>query len=555
MNALAKQGLPQDQEALRRENELMLTQLRHVQDELEHYVLLNQANERKLAELTHRTAPAAGVGPSTRGMFVRLTDFLGITIQNKIDALRASGLFDERWYLERYPDVAQRAVDPVEHYLRYGANEGRDPGPQFNTRWYLGANPDVAASGMNPLLHYVRFGKEEGRQPCEGGVQPPANPFAEEKRRLQNARDEQARLADERLRKIKALEQENVVLTARRQALEGEVARLQGRCEAHARTATGLEAEVAKLKKVGGEQTHLLANRAIELEQLREGCKALERRQAELEQELAAVRQRRDELEGNITTLAKAHESEERSAAQRQAENEARIADLTHRLNLAERAKAEVAQEHSEAIKRADALKQEIGRLKQESAQQRRLHEESVMRETQLSQQNEQLMKKLSELEQAAAEAQRSKVEAARRQAESEARIGELTKHLTLAERDKSELTRQHSEAAKRADTLKQEIERLKQEGAAQHRLHDESVTRERQLRQENQHLMEKLSQLEKRLAEAQGSQEEATRSSEQLRKDLTERDVRQSLLDAELLKAEAQLDLIKDVVLREKNF
>lgn len=78
--------------------------------------------------------------------------------------LRSSPLFNEAWYLARYPDVARRNVDPIEHYLCHGAAEGRDPGPAFSTRSYLARNPEVAASGQNPLLHYVRHGLQEGRK-------------------------------------------------------------------------------------------------------------------------------------------------------------------------------------------------------------------------------------------------------------------------------------------------------------------------------------------------------------------------------------------------------
>ncbi|HET6492181.1 MAG TPA: hypothetical protein VFG44_04330, partial [Burkholderiales bacterium] len=85
------------------------------------------------------------------------------------EAIRESGLFDQAWYLRRYPDVRKRGFDPLDHYLRYGAKEGRDPGPAFRTRDYLRRYPDVAASGVNPLLHYVRFGVSEGRRARDRG--------------------------------------------------------------------------------------------------------------------------------------------------------------------------------------------------------------------------------------------------------------------------------------------------------------------------------------------------------------------------------------------------
>jgi FkbM family methyltransferase len=86
-------------------------------------------------------------------------------LPKKAQALRASGLFDETWYRQRYPDVAASGMDLVQHYLRYGASEGRDPGPAFDSLWYLEANPDVARAGINPLYHYISSGKREGRKP------------------------------------------------------------------------------------------------------------------------------------------------------------------------------------------------------------------------------------------------------------------------------------------------------------------------------------------------------------------------------------------------------
>jgi glycosyltransferase involved in cell wall biosynthesis len=77
--------------------------------------------------------------------------------------LRRSGLFFDRWYLDHNLDVQREKVDPVWHYVRYGAAEGRDPSPFFDTSFYMAEYPDVARSGQNPLLHYIRHGLAEGR--------------------------------------------------------------------------------------------------------------------------------------------------------------------------------------------------------------------------------------------------------------------------------------------------------------------------------------------------------------------------------------------------------
>jgi hypothetical protein len=74
-------------------------------------------------------------------------------------------LFDSDWYLSQNPDVRAIGKNPLVHYIEYGAAEGRDPSPLFDTDWYLEQYPDVRANKMNPLGHYLRFGISEGRNP------------------------------------------------------------------------------------------------------------------------------------------------------------------------------------------------------------------------------------------------------------------------------------------------------------------------------------------------------------------------------------------------------
>jgi predicted O-methyltransferase YrrM len=84
--------------------------------------------------------------------------------------IESSGLFDRAWYLAQYPDVAESRIDPVVHFLTYGAAEGRSPGPdfnaiQFNREWYLAQYSDVAKSGIDPVVHYLSSGFADGRSP------------------------------------------------------------------------------------------------------------------------------------------------------------------------------------------------------------------------------------------------------------------------------------------------------------------------------------------------------------------------------------------------------
>src|SRR5215831_3648929 len=81
-----------------------------------------------------------------------------LTDQSEQSVIGRSGLFDTDWYLAQNPDVASAGINPLVHYLRHGAAEGRGPNPLFDTDWYLAQNSDVAAAGINPLVHYLRHG-------------------------------------------------------------------------------------------------------------------------------------------------------------------------------------------------------------------------------------------------------------------------------------------------------------------------------------------------------------------------------------------------------------
>jgi hypothetical protein len=121
------------------------------------------AYERSELDLRWRTLPKPGAGSRLRrDLSVRLSE------KDQRELVSASGLFDSEWYMARYPDVARSGVDPIVHYLRHGAAEGRDPGPRFDTRAYLVEHPEVARAGVNPLVHRLRDGQgdrsHEGRE-------------------------------------------------------------------------------------------------------------------------------------------------------------------------------------------------------------------------------------------------------------------------------------------------------------------------------------------------------------------------------------------------------
>ncbi len=71
-----------------------------------------------------RDAVAALRGRTGPSLLERLSG-----VRYRMWRLRQSGLFDEEWYLAKYRDVADSGMDPLFHYIRYGAEEGRYPNP------------------------------------------------------------------------------------------------------------------------------------------------------------------------------------------------------------------------------------------------------------------------------------------------------------------------------------------------------------------------------------------------------------------------------------------
>lgn len=78
-----------------------------------------------------------------------------------------NALFDTEVYLANNPDVAAAVDDGQltawDHFDTYGWREGRNPSDWFATPLYLEDNPDVAAADINPLVHFLEYGAEEGR--------------------------------------------------------------------------------------------------------------------------------------------------------------------------------------------------------------------------------------------------------------------------------------------------------------------------------------------------------------------------------------------------------
>ena len=73
-----------------------------------------------------------------------------------------SGFFNAEWYLKTNADVAQAGLNPLDHFIRFGSVELRNPSPKFDARWYVEEYPEVTLTRLEPLAHYLTIGRQKG---------------------------------------------------------------------------------------------------------------------------------------------------------------------------------------------------------------------------------------------------------------------------------------------------------------------------------------------------------------------------------------------------------
>ncbi len=92
---------------------------------------LSVANSEQSEAQRLRQVAAEGIGRAAgllngHGSHSRWKPF---RLRRQIAFLKTSGLFDAEWYLREYADVASAGIDPLRHYVEFGAKEGRWPNP------------------------------------------------------------------------------------------------------------------------------------------------------------------------------------------------------------------------------------------------------------------------------------------------------------------------------------------------------------------------------------------------------------------------------------------
>lgn len=72
-------------------------------------------------------------------------------------------LFDAQYYHAEHPEVRGGWMGAFMHYMKTGYKKGFDPSPVFKSNLYLEMYPDIKAKGINPLRHWVLSGEKERR--------------------------------------------------------------------------------------------------------------------------------------------------------------------------------------------------------------------------------------------------------------------------------------------------------------------------------------------------------------------------------------------------------
>ncbi|MDR3617282.1 MAG: glycosyltransferase [Candidatus Obscuribacterales bacterium] len=99
------------------------------------------------------------LGKLTRNLSKNLKEKISLNAQEAATATKISelGLFDEVFYVHRYPEILDTGLEPLVHYLKFGGRERKDPSGLFDTSFYLKQVND-ADRVENALVHYVSEG-------------------------------------------------------------------------------------------------------------------------------------------------------------------------------------------------------------------------------------------------------------------------------------------------------------------------------------------------------------------------------------------------------------
>jgi hypothetical protein len=324
-------------------------------------------------------------------------------------------------------------------------------------------------------------------------------------------------------------------------------------------------------------------------EQHAQALTAEQEKTAKLTQERDQLAQQRDEAKQAAAQQAEQHAQALKAEQEKTAKLTQERDQMAQQRDEAKQAAAQQAEQHAQALtaeqektaqltKERDQLAQQRDAAKQAAAQQAEQHAQALKTEqektAQLTKERDQLAQQRDEAKQAAAQQAEQHAQALKAEQEKTAQLIEERNQLTQQRdeewhkgerltKERDELKHQLEEAHKQreealhqnhqnfqakntAETRVAQLEKELEAAVQQTKKHEQALTAERD---NFSTLSEKYNQLHTQLADSLTSVET---TKEHLRQ---EQQHRQEIIDQELLKAEAQLDLIKDILIKDKAF
>ncbi|WP_131800189.1 rhamnan synthesis F family protein [Methylobacterium indicum] len=121
----------------------------------------------------------------------KINDFHPAVINEIYKIIKEAGEFSDVYYFSHYPDIMRSGMDPLEHYIKHGYYENRNPSAEFDTWYYKTSYPQHSEGPAAGLLHYIKHGKSAGLR-CRPSnsltIDPNKSPNAGAKDRIRESR-------------------------------------------------------------------------------------------------------------------------------------------------------------------------------------------------------------------------------------------------------------------------------------------------------------------------------------------------------------------------------
>ena len=82
-----------------------------------------------------------------------------------MDLKTPTSLFDFDFYLTSTPNLLDKNISALRHFVEYGYLEGQDPSYLFRIEYYASDDDSLRQKQINPLVHFITQGQFENRSP------------------------------------------------------------------------------------------------------------------------------------------------------------------------------------------------------------------------------------------------------------------------------------------------------------------------------------------------------------------------------------------------------